>query len=177
MNKTLFLLASASLLMVGCASTYQQRDMHAPTAALDSTKRVLVAVPQNGQFGQTVYEESGTMTAEAIVAAFGKHASGADIISGCVGEDCLNVVDDSMCGYLVMPIIRHWEDRATEWSGKSDRVEIQLVIFDATSKEEIANSTYTGKSKWMTFGGDHPQDLLTEPTEDLVSSLYGQGDS
>ncbi|WP_254924651.1 DUF4823 domain-containing protein [Aeromonas sp. A35_P] len=29
-----------------------------------------------------------------------------------------------------------------------------------------------GKSKWATFGGDHPQDLLPEPTEKYVNSLY-----
>ena len=141
--------------------------------ALDPGKTVLISVPADGMYGSTVYDNSGRMTAEAVRAAFAKHASSADIITGCTGKDCLNIVDDQMCGYFVMPVIRHWEDRATEWSGKSDRIDIQLVIFDAATKEEVANSSYTGKSKWMTFGGDHPQDLLEEPTNELVNDLYG----
>ena len=70
------------------------------------------------------------------------------------------------------PEILHWEDRATEWSGKSDRIEIQLVIYDAVTRKELANSSYTGTSKWATFGGDHPQDLLPEPTYQYVNGLY-----
>ena len=173
MNKRLFLTAAAALLMMGCASTYEQKDMRPVVDTLDPTKSVLIAVPADGVYETTVYENSGMMTAKAVMAAFAAHASRADLIEGCVGEDCLAVVNDTMCGYFVMPVIRHWEDRATEWSGRSDRVEIQLVIFDATTKQEIANSSYTGKSKWMTFGGDHPQDLLPEPTTDLVNALYG----
>jgi hypothetical protein len=66
----------------------------------------------------------------------------------------------------------HWEDRATEWSGKSDRLEIQLVIFNVHTGDELANATLTGKSKWATFGGDHPQDLLENPILEYVASLY-----
>ena len=68
--------------------------------------------------------------------------------------------------------ILQWEKRATEWSGRPDQIEIQLVIFDAVTKEVLANSSYSGKSKWLTFGGDHPQDLLPEPTSQYVTSLY-----
>jgi hypothetical protein len=173
MNNRLFLAAAVWLLLAGCASTYEQQDMRPVSDALDPTKTVLISVPNDGTYGSTVYENSGMMTAEAVMAAFAAHAANADLITGCVGRDCLEVVDGEMCGYYVMPVIRHWEDRATEWSGKADRIDIQLVIFNAATGEEIANSSYTGKSKWMTFGGDHPQDLLTEPTNDLVADLYG----
>lgn len=69
-------------------------------------------------------------------------------------------------------MILHWEERATEWSGKPDRIEIQIIIYDLSTKKQIVNSTYTGKSKWATFGGDHPQDLLAEPTQTFVDALY-----
>ena len=173
MSNRLFLVAAAWLLVAGCASTYTQQDMRPVADALDPAKTVLISVPSDGTYGTTVYEESGLMTAEAVMAAFAQHAASADLLTGCEGRDCLEVVDGSMCGYFVMPVIRHWEDRATEWSGEPDHIQIQLVIFDAASGEEIANSTYTGKSKWMTFGGDHPEDLLAEPTIDFVSDLYG----
>jgi hypothetical protein len=35
---------------------------------------------------------------------------------------------------------------------------------DTSSKNKLAKTSYTGKSKWTIFGGDHPQDLLPEPT-------------
>ncbi|MOA60072.1 hypothetical protein D3C78_1848620 [compost metagenome] len=51
-------------------------------------------------------------------------------------------------------------------------IEIQVVIYDTLSKKNIANSSFKGKSKWATFGGDHPQDLLPEPAEKYVNALY-----
>jgi len=173
MYKRLLLTAATAVLIAGCASSYDKRDLRPVAEALDPGKSVLISVPRDGAYGATVYENSGMMTAEAVMAAFAKHASNTDILTGCVGDDCLAIVDEKMCGYLVMPVIRHWEDRATEWSGKSDRIEIQLLIFDASTKQEIASTTFTGKSKWMTLGGDHPQDLLDKPTNEIVDSLYG----
>jgi hypothetical protein len=71
-----------------------------------------------------------------------------------------------------VPEILHWEDRATEWSGIPDRVEVKLLVLEAQGNKEIASIVISGKSKWATFGGDHPQDLLPEPIKQYVESLY-----
>jgi hypothetical protein len=73
---------------------------------------------------------------------------------------------------VLKPVILHWEERNTEWSGKPDRIEIQVLIYDTTTREVIASSRFSGKSKWATFGGDHPQELLPEPTNEFVDNLY-----
>ena len=112
------------------------------------------------------------MTAYAIRAAFSKHSSVVEVVNTCHGDDCLNSIDVEKFGYYVKPEILQWEDRNTEWSGKKDKIEIQIAVYDAVTKQELANSTYTGRSKWATFGGDHPQDLLAEPTNEYVSGLY-----
>ena len=90
----------------------------------------------------------------------------------CSGIECFSLIDESKFGYFVDPVILHWEDRSTEWSGKSDRLEVQLKIVDVVSRGEIASTVISGKSKWLTFGGDHPQDLLKSPIEGYVESLY-----
>jgi Domain of unknown function (DUF4823) len=36
----------------------------------------------------------------------------------------------------------------------------------------VASTLISGQSKWATFGGDHPQDLLPEPLNSYVESLY-----
>lgn len=48
--------------------------------------------------------------------------------------------------------------RATEWSGKPDRIEIQISIYD-DRRNEVATTVVSGKSKWVTFG-------------DYIRSLY-----
>lgn len=171
MIKCILVVLSLSLIS-GCASTYKHSEFQAPTSKLDSTKGILISTPKNGWYGNTQYRNSGRMTANAIKAAFSKNAKKADVTRDCKGDECLSSIDIGKYGYYVKPIILHWEDRATEWSGKPDRVEIQMVVFDVLTKGELANSSYTGTSKWATFGGDHPQDLLHDPTNEYVSSLY-----
>lgn len=162
----------AFTLISGCSSTYEQKSMVAPSVKLNPGQGVLVSVPADGKYETKLYSGSGQMTADAVSAAFQKHAKTVDVTSKCHGANCLTQIDASKYGYYVQPDILHWEDRATEWSGRSDRVEIKIIVFDAKTRKELANTSFTGKSKWMTFGGDHPQDLLPEPTGQYVDSLY-----
>ena len=90
----------------------------------------------------------------------------------CKGKNCLESIGSNKYGYFVQPIILHWADRATEWPGKSDKVENQFIIQDAKTQKEIGKTNFTGKSKWLTLGGENPQDLLIEPTRKYVESFY-----
>ena len=170
--KTKLLYLFLIILVTGCASTYKYKELQSIEIKLDSSKGVLISTPEDGFYGSTQYHNSGRMTANAVRAAFSKYASRVDVINTCHGDDCLNSIDTEKYGYYVRPEILHWEERATEWTGLPDRIEIQLVIYDTVTKNELVNSSYTGKSKWATFGGDHPQDLLPEPTNKYASSLY-----
>ncbi|WP_084684845.1 DUF4823 domain-containing protein [Methylohalobius crimeensis] len=168
----ILILTTVMMVVSGCASTYRHSELQAPVAKLDSSLGVLISVPEDGWYENTQYRNSGRMAANAVRAAFSKNARKVDIAQDCRDEECLDGIDAEKYGYFVKPVILHWEERATEWSGKPDRIEIQIVIYDAVTKSEVANSSYTGKSKWATFGGDHPQDLLPEPTNEYVSNLY-----
>ena len=72
-------------------------------------------------------------------------------------------------------LILHWEERATEWSGKPDQITIQVTLYDVSSKQVLDKVTIKGQSKWATFGGNHPQDLLAKPIEKYVAELFGYG--
>jgi len=159
-------------LITGCASTYKHSQQHSLHTWIDPSKGVLISVPNDGSYGNTQYHQSGDVTANAIRTAFSKKAKKADVTKECKDHECLNTINTEKYGYYIKPTILHWEDRATEWSGIPDRIEIRLIVFDAITKEKLYDSSYTGKSKWATFGGDHPQDLLPEPTNEFVSNLY-----
>lgn len=166
------LILSAILLITACNSTYRHSELQTLSTKLDPRQGVLVSIPEDGWYESQPYRNSGQMTANAVRAAFAKNARKVDLAKSCRDEECLENIDIEEYGYFVKPVILHWEERATEWSGKPDRIEIQLVVYDTATRQELANSSYTGKSKWATFGGDHPQDLLPDPTNAYVSSLY-----
>jgi hypothetical protein len=159
------------MLIVGCASTYEQVHVTAPTVKLERGKSILIALPANGKYETIDYTESGRMTAAAVNSAFAKYSDNISIVDECQDLECLQSKAAAV-DYFVVPEILHWEDRNTEWSGKKDVIEIQIAIVDAASGSALATSVISGKSKWATFGGDHPQDLLPEPLQAYVDSLY-----
>jgi len=163
-------LACAAIL-AGCASTYTSTPVVQPGVKLDPAKSVIIATPANGEYGNTVYANSGKMTANAVRVAFSRFATNTAISPECRDLGCMEKTQAQPYDYYVIPEILHWEDRATEWSGIPDRLEVKLSILDG-KKKEIATTIITGKSKWATLGGDHPQDLLPEPLNKYVESLY-----
>lgn len=115
---------------------------------------VAVTLPADGRYGNTIYTGSGAMTQTAIV--------------GCLREMGINASEaatDAKPGavaprtWTVTPLILEWEDRATELSGLPDRIRIELRTTDPAGQLRDATSI-SGASKWATFGGDHPQDML-----------------
>ncbi len=81
------------------------------------------------------------MAANAVRAAFLQHTKQVDVTNTCHGDECLESIDAEKHGYYVKPEILHWEERATEWSGRSDRIEIQLIIYDALRRRQEINYT------------------------------------
>lgn len=161
----------ALTLLSGCAATYKNTPLTKTNSKLVRGTPVLIATPANGHFGATVYANSGKMTALAVRGAFAQFAATTSVNSGCEKLECLEQSHGGGSIYYVVPEILHWEDRATEWSGRPDRIEVKLSVFD-TVGQELASTIFTGKSKWATFGGDHPQDLLTEPLNQYIETLY-----
>jgi hypothetical protein len=160
------------ILLTGCATTYKETPVAPATTRLNSSGAVLVSRSENGSYQGKTYAQSGQMTAEAVRAAFVRHTSTVKIASDCTDIACLRTHASDDIAYLVVPEILHWEDRATEWSGIKDKLSIKIAVFARGDQQPISSIVIDGKSKWMTFGGDHPQDMLAAPIERFVNTLY-----
>jgi Domain of unknown function (DUF4823) len=159
-------------LVSGCSATFNQSVLQEPNTKLVKGKSVLIATPANGWYGKTEYPDSGRMTAFATRAAFARFTNNSVVSVGCKDLACLKSNTKGPFDYYVIPEILHWEDRATEWSGLPDKIEVKVVVYDGGTAKEVASTLISGQSKWATFGGDHPQDLLPEPLNSYVASLY-----
>jgi Domain of unknown function (DUF4823) len=162
----------SALILSGCAATYKQNTLAQPSAKLVRGNSVAIATPANGFYGKTEYQASGNMTSLAVRAAFARFSNTTTVLPQCKDLACLKGSNIPAHNYYVVPEILHWEDRATEWSGIPDRIEVKISIYDGQTSREVASTIISGKSKWATFGGDHPQDLLPEPLNAYVESLY-----
>lgn len=168
------LLWAASL--VACAHTYETSRRLRTEEMLERDGAVYVARPEAGTYGHRTYERSPEYTVRAIADAFREHAS--TVAVGAIPEAYEGALESARsleARYAVVPEIEHWEDRATEWSGKSDRLRVDIHVYDVATGEPVDSVEIEGRSRWLTFGGDHPQDLLDEPVADYVDGLYGAG--
>ena len=162
----------AVILLAGCTATYNVNRGNDEGVQLAATKGVYIIIPDDGRYDGKPYANSGQMTASALEVEFSKYAAHVVMSDKCALEACLVTLKDSKYGYLVEPNILHWEDRATEWSGKPDKISVKISVYELSSGDRLSQVIVDGKSKWATFGGDHPQDLLREPISNYVTSLY-----
>ena len=169
--KVLFIV-SISIFLSSCVASYNQQILKDATLKLERGKGVFISTPKNGWYGKIEYKNSGKMTANAVRAAFSRFSNSVYISEECLGLECLKTALATQYAYYVVPEILHWEDRATEWSGIADKIDIKISVYDVTLGSEISSTVIRGTSKWATFGGDHPQDLLPEPVNYYVQSLY-----
>lgn len=162
-------------LLAGCSHTYQvshPRTFESP-ARLHRDGSAYVRLPEDGSFQGRTYERSGEQTAGEIARAFEGRLAGVVVADEVEAfEEALASARAGGFDYLVYPEIKHWEERATEWSGKPDQIEVRITVFDAVRGEMLDAVDIAGRSRWGTLGGDHPQELLPEPVEGYVAELF-----
>lgn len=170
MPAVLILIAALS----GCADSHQWLPSQSvSTQQLNRTDKIIIATPVDGEYGDHIYKGSGRNTAQILYAAFARRSAGVTVDSEALSYDlALEKAKRSGQDILVLPTILHWEDRATEWSMIPDQVEVKISVIQISSGAVISSGIASGESGIATFGGDHPQDLLPEPIEAFVSSLY-----
>ena len=167
-----FLVLGLVLVIAGCADSHSVSSL-GTHERLSPNSTVYVSVPTDGRYGNINYAGSGQTTAQTVASAFARHVDrvevGASVETLEKAQASAQVLN---ADYIVVPQILHWEDRATEWSGIPDRVEVKVTVRDAQSGRTLASAVVGGKSGLATFGGDHPQDLLAEPLTEYVGTLF-----
>jgi Domain of unknown function (DUF4823) len=167
------LVSIIAFVLAGCASSYKSVT-HEPLAAkLEAHASFYVLLPADGQYGSKTYPNSGLATAHAIAQALASHAD--KVVEASSVEDLATALTNAKQGkirYVFETTILGWEDRATEWSGLPDKVSLKFSVYDTGTGRSLAATVVNASSKWATFGGDHPQDLLPEMTQAFVDSLF-----
>ncbi|TKD64235.1 DUF4823 domain-containing protein [Cobetia marina] len=167
-------LLSAMFLLAACADSHQLMKSNGTSGfSMAPDEPLYVSVPRDGVYGSQRYTGSGMTTAQILQGAFLKYAD--NVSYGNSTQSRSEAWDAAMQAgaiYLVFPTIVHWEDRATEWSGKPDQIEVKVQVIDVATNTVEASAIAKGQSGLATLGGDRPQDLLSKPVNEFVSSLY-----
>ncbi|MEQ8390525.1 MAG: DUF4823 domain-containing protein [Thalassospira sp.] len=169
------LCAVAMSFALGACSSKYRTDNHEVIQTVAPGSSFYIMLPEDGTFGHINYANSGQMLATEVYKQLAPYSG--EIVKATSVEtrdEAFAAAQDQDLEFLIAPQILHWEDRATEWSSRPDRITILYQAFNVTDKTMLANSTISASSKWATFGGDHPVHLLPVPTKQFVSSLLGK---
>jgi len=175
MKRCLAVVLLPLVLLSGCADTHQLVRASSSTLVLSQQGSAYVAVPADGSYGKTAYPGSGALTAQAVAAAFAPYLSRAKV--AVKTEDLETAKQSARAGgytYLLYPQILHWEDRATEWSGKPDVASVKVSLIRVEGGEVLDSAVVGGKSGLGTVGGDRPEHLLPRPLADYAAPLFRQ---
>lgn len=148
--------------LVACASHDVRRGARfddLPAAGEDVAVRVVT--PADGAYGGKPAVGSGALVAAAIERV--ANASYRDVGTGPAGAGAARTLE-------VTPRLLHWEDRATNWSGLLDRVEVELRLRDLPSKRE-RTLVFEARNGWLTFVNNPPEALLDASFEAALQEL------
>jgi hypothetical protein len=168
----LFIICSL-VMLANCADTTQLIKSGNESFKLLPENRIYVSIPSDGRYGSKNYPGSGRTVSQLIMTSFSKHTAnikvGNDVQSNvqAIAYSKTNNYD-----FLILPTILAWEDRATEWSGIPDQVSVKIEVIHAASGKSMSSGIIHGKSGISTLGGDHPQDLLSDPIKEYADSIY-----
>ncbi len=161
-------------LLAGCQSTYSEQDLSKTTPPLlRNTSRIYVAIPFDVSFKHKVAQNSGKQTADALASAFQKNTR--SVYESKYPESMTEALDSARkysAEYLVYPMLLKWEDHSTEYSGVRDKLQVRIDTIDMSNSTVVYSKMIEATGKWMSDGGDSPSDLLGEPSQSYVNSLF-----
>lgn len=165
-------LIAAAFLLIGCVHKFQVPPP-AEVVAIPTGASVYVALVPDGRDDRPrTYEGSGKQATDAIVEALRRR--GFQLYFGQAHESLDGSIQTARANrvrYVVYPRIVLWEDRLTEWSGLPDKLALAIRVVDAGTGKTIDSRRVKASSRWLTMGGDHPQDLLPELVSDWADGF------
>jgi hypothetical protein len=173
--KTLCLSIILLSMMASCSvtKTISVNKNFPDTISLNSNASVFIALPNNGSYNGRVYENSGRQTQSHLQYALANYAKNIIIGTNYEQEASAKATAKAQgAQYLFYPVITHWEDCATAWSGIPDRVAVWIKIYDVTSGQLLYNVELYSKSRAVTMVTTDPSNLLPDLFKDLMKKIY-----
>ena len=175
MYKFIFMAFAVALAFVttGCSASYERSFVNQRSSHEYSPDRFLLVTPENGSFGKTVYPASGVEVIAALSKELQRYTTSIKTVSAPTPVDQLPEEDVQSADYIIAPEILHWEDRATGWSMRPDRIEVRFDIYNS-QRELIDSYLIKGRSAYIVWVSKQPNSLLPKPIRQMLTELLGK---
>lgn len=162
-----------SLIATGCTASYQGVYMKQTPNYVYYPARFLLVTPVNGMYGDIIYPTSGNDVIQALIRELQRYTNAISTIPVPVTIEQIYPQDLERTDYVVIPQILHWEDRATGWSFRPDRIEVRFDIFD-NQRHLIDSYNIRGRSAYIVWFSRQPNSLLPRPIRNMLQDLFNR---
>lgn len=172
--KKIMLWLGAAFLLAGCATADIERigTASASSAVFTAEQKVLVALPKDGVFQNIKYDYSGQQVQQSFFEAL-SFTTGEVVPAERVMplEEALAYAGKIGAQVLVYPVITHWEDRNTPWSGLRDKIRITVQVYSVGPNKVLDRTSLYATNRWFSFVNAAPANLLKKIVNPYVRQL------
>ena len=170
-NRFIFLLLLCMPLLVSCSSEYNIISYENNYQLLRKGAKVLVLTSEDGAYGSETYKGSGLQLSRKIQSVLADYQCNTQVDLDNNRFKDLEGRDLSEYDYIIVPIITHWEDRATSWSGIPDRISFSLFIYN-NDGSLLTSTDIEAKSAELTILKNDPSELIVPSLQKYFSKVF-----
>lgn len=171
--KKIILLFSAVFCLAGCATANIERMNTVQSPVLTGQEKVFVALPRDGAYQNVQYTYSGQQVQQAFFEELSHYA--ADVV---LGNEVMSLETAQAqakkvhAQVLFYPVITHWEDRNTPWSGLRDKVRVNVQVYSVGTDKVLDRTSLYATNRWFAFVNAAPANLLKKIVNPYLKQLY-----
>lgn len=161
--------------LAACEDTFSVKRPNQISQYIVPSATGYVSVPPDGEYSPFTFTGSGMKVSDAVTAAFARHL--AKVVTAKAPQtldSALAKAKEAGARYLIAPEIVHWEDWDTEFSGRSDRMSIEISVIEVASGDVIEHAVLAGVNGIPELGSTKPEQLIPPPLNRYVDSLFPQ---
>lgn len=167
-----FLLVFLLLLLNACAYTqHSLSPNNAQKERLSPSDVFCVMLASDGAYGSKIYSGSGRTVSNRILYSVRQKRPLTQLVETTDEDQAIQQCSAKGANYLLSPLILHWEDRATQWSGMRDHVKIEIRLIKVDPKTFIRSTLFEARNNWFTFVNADPSELLNESFDQVIADI------
>jgi hypothetical protein len=173
--KRILVVALATLLMSGCSVPRQVKEGGAVSGAhvVPGGKVLILNIRDGQETGQDPAVGSGQGLVAALRKALASHGVPLSTSADTELESGLASAQRAGYRYVLKCTITLWEDNATAWSGKGDKLNISVELYDTQTHELAAAATDKRTATGFTFASGSPDRFMDQVATGALAQIYG----
>lgn len=133
---------------------------------------LILGIRDAQETGQPVAVGSGKALASAIQQRMLKEGIAAETTAQANFTDGMNEAKARNIPCVIKAEYTLWEDNATAWSGRGDKVAISLEAYDVSTGRMLAASSFKRVATGFTFASDSPFRFLAQAADGAVGTIF-----